>query len=679
MKKIIFIIVVFSNFWPAFSYNKDTTYWSPEFSMAFELPGQTVISHNGKYIAYVVREALTEGEKSEYLNHIWLAATDGSFNYQYTQGDKSCSSPQFSPDGEFLSFTSSRDDTSQIYIMRILGGEAEKISDAENGVESYKWSADSKKIAFTMTDPETEKEKTEKEEKRDIIFTDKNFKNNHIYTLDLEKSECGKRNTIQITSGEFSVNGFDWSPDGASIVFSHQPEPTINSGFIESDISIVASDSGAIVSLIKRPGVDSNPKFSPNGKVIAYESNGGKPEAVGLTDIWTVSANGGKTLSLQETPNRDANLIGWSPDAKSIYVSEAIGTSSHLLSLEVKGESISIVSLGNIVYSERSTKTLSNSLGTRSRFSISSKVDAAAFIYEDTETLPQVFYSNTFPFNQKQISQLNENVELPDMAKTELISWKSSDGLEIEGLLTYPMNYKEGEKYPVILNVDGGPGGVYQQSFTGKPSIYLLQYFAENGYAIIRPNPRGSTGYGKEFRYANVRDWGYGDYEDLLSGVNAVIEMGIADEDQQYLMGWSYGGYMTGFMVTKTDRFNAASMGAGLPNLVSMTTTTDIPEYLVAHMGGKEFWEDYEAYEKHSAIYRIKNVKTPTQVIHGQNDFRIPFTQGQEFYVALKRLGVPTEMIVLPRTPHGPREPKLQMAVSPLILDWFRRYGEIQP
>lgn len=676
MKKIIFTIIVAGFLFPVFSQDKDTTCWSPEFSMAFDLPSQTVISHNGKYIAYVVRKALTEGEKSEYLNHIWLAATDGSFNFQYTQGDKSCTSPQFSPNGDFLSFTSSRDDKSQIYLMRILGGEAEKISDAENGVVSYKWSADSKKIAYTMTDPETEEEKTEKEEKRDIIFTDKNFKYNHIYILNLEKSECGKRNTKQITSGEFSVNGFDWSPDGSSIVFSHQPEPNINSGFIESDISLVPSDSGTIVSLIKRPGVDSNPKFSPNGKVIAYESNGGKPEAVGLTDIWTVSVKGGKTLSLQETPNRDAHLIAWSPDAKSIYVSEAIGTSSHLLSLEVKGKLISIVSMGNIGFSEESTRTLPNSIGTRRSFSISSKVDAAAFIFEDTETLPQVFYSNTFPFNQKQISQLNENVELPDMAKTELISWKSPDGLEIEGLLTYPMNYKEGEIYPIILNVHGGPGGVYQQSFTGKPSIYLLQYFAEKDFIILRPNPRGSTGYGKEFRYANVRDWGYGDYEDLLSGVDAVIKMGIADENQQYLMGWSYGGFMTGFMVTKTDQFKAASMGAGLPNLVSMSTTTDTPEYLLAHMGGKEIWEDYEAYEKHSAIYRIKNVKTPTQVIHGQNDFRVPFTQGQEFYVALKRLGVPTEMIVLPRTPHDPRETKLQMAVSPLILEWFRSYSE---
>ncbi len=159
-----------------------------------------------------------------------------------------------------------------------------------------------------------------------------------------------------------------------------------------------------------------------------------------------------------------------------------------------------------------------------------------------------------------------------------------------------------------------------------------------------------------------------------MAGVDEAIDMGVAHPDSLLLMGWSYGGYMTSFAVTRTDRFKAASMGAGLPNLVSMVTTTDIGEYLVAHMGDKEFWEDYDEYERHSAMYRIENVTTPTQVIHGEDDLRVPFTQGQEFYRALGRLDVPTEMIVLPRTPHGPREPKLQMEVSKVIMKWFDQH-----
>jgi dipeptidyl aminopeptidase/acylaminoacyl peptidase len=255
-----------------------------------------------------------------------------------------------------------------------------------------------------------------------------------------------------------------------------------------------------------------------------------------------------------------------------------------------------------------------------------------------------------------------------------VISWKSKDGLVIEGILTYPVDYQPGKKYPIILQIHGGPAGVFSQTYTGAPSIYMTQFFAQHGFIVLRPNPRGSTGYGKDFRYANVRDWGFGDYEDLMTGVDHVLDMGIADSKNQFVMGWSYGGYMTSWIVSQTDRFNAASMGAGLPNLISMVTTTDIPDYLVAHAGGKEYWEDYEEYEKHSAIYYMKNVVTPTQVIHGANDLRVPLAQGQEFYNSLKRKGVDTEMIMYPRTPHGPTEPKFLMDVSPRILTWFEKY-----
>jgi len=286
-----------------------------------------------------------------------------------------------------------------------------------------------------------------------------------------------------------------------------------------------------------------------------------------------------------------------------------------------------------------------------------------------------VHVSPTGSFSPTAVTELHEGIEMPTLGKTELLTWRSEDGrFDIEGLLTYPVDYDPSRSYPLILNVHGGPAGVFVQSFTGSASTYNIQYFAEEGYAVLRPNPRGSTGYGKDFRYANVRDWGFGDMDDLMAGVDEAIDMGVAHPDSLLLMGWSYGGYMTSFAVTRTDRFKAASMGAGLPNLVSMVTTTDIGEYIVAHMDGKEFWEDYDGYERHSAMYRIANVTTPTQVIHGENDLRVPFTQGQEFYRALGRLDVPTEMIVLPRTPHGPREPKLQMEVSKVIMKWFDRH-----
>lgn len=674
MKKSFYFLLSSLLFLNVFASENDSTLWSPEFCMSLSVPTSSTISPNGKFIAYTVREAKTEEKESSYLTHIWVAAVDGSFNLQYTRGEKSCTDPSFSPDGTYIGFLSAREEKNQVYRIRLMGGEAEKITFAENGVEKFKWSPEGDRIAFTMKDIESEDEKKLKDEKRDLIFVDRNFKNIHLYVQEIPPAGKNTEKAIQLSSGDFSLNGFDWSPDGKKIVFSHQPEPTINSGFIHSDISIVPSDSGEIVSLVQREGIDRNPLFSPDGKRIAFESNGGKPEAVGLIDIWVVSSSGGEAKMLTLTPDRSARLLSWAVDGKTIYINESIGTSAHLIQVPLKGSDVAILNLGNYVPGKNEKGSIKNCVGTWSGFSTSSKVQAMSFIYQKPELPPQVYYSNLFPYEAKQISKLNSDIEWPEMALTKLMKWKSADGLEIEGLVTFPINYKEGEKYPVILNVHGGPAGVFIQSFTGNASIYLIQYFAEKGYVIIRPNPRGSSGYGKDFRHANVRDWGYGDYEDLLSGVDMLIQKGIADESRQYLMGWSYGGYMTSFMVTRTNRFKAASMGAGLPNLISMTTTTDIPEYLVGHMGGKEFWEDYSVYEKHSAIYNINNVKTPVQVIHGQEDLRVPFTQGQEFYVALKRKGIPTEMIVLPRTPHGPREPKLQMMVSPVIHKWFEEY-----
>ncbi len=631
----------------------DTTRWSPALSMQYRAVGGVELSPDGSRVAYTVREAIMEGEKSEYLTHIWMAAVDGSFDIQYTHGELTSSNPQFSPNGEYLAFTSSRSGDNQIWRMRVLGGEAEQVTKADPGVGTYQWSPDGTRFAYTMRDPDTEEEKEAKKEKSHVTFVDQNWHYTHLYVLDLGTD---KPMAKRLTSGEFTVTGFDWSPDGRSIVFSHKRTPAVNDS--ETDISVVPADSGAITTLVSRPGSDGSPQYSPNGMVVAFASDGGQPEPVGLSDVWIVAASGGEPRKLAETPDRSAGLIGWSGDGSSVYVTEAVHTSRHLLELPANGGNARIVTREDGVYGS---------------YDFNADGSSIAFTYQNTTTPADVYVASTSNMGMRKVTNVHAAVPRPTMGRTELLTWESFDGRRIEGLLTYPVDYQEGRRYPLILNVHGGPAGVYTQSFTGNPGIYMIQYFAQEGYAVLRPNPRGSTGYGKDFRYANVRDWGYGDYEDLVRGVDHVIDLGVAHPDSLLLMGWSYGGYMTSFAVTKTDRFKAASMGAGLPNLVSMVTTTDIPDYLVGHLGG-ELWDNYETYEKHSAMYRIANVTTPTQVIHGENDNRVPLRQGQEFYVALKRRGIPTEMIILPRTPHGPREPKLLMGVSDHILKWFEKY-----
>ena len=636
------------------------TKWTPEESMKFKSISQVNMSEDGKYITYVVREAIMEEEKSEYLSQIWVSATDKSFNEKYTHSKKSSTSPKFSPNGKSIAFLSLRSGKNQIWIMNSFGGEAKQITESKDGIKTFKWSSDGEFIAFTMNDPETEEEKKLKKEKRDVILVDKNFKYAHLYVINPDD----KKSLKKITTGNFSINSFDWSPSGKNIVFSHQKDTNINTGFINTDISEVQIDNGIIKSLIKRPGLDSNPIYSNDGRSIAFVSSGGKIEPIGLKDIYVYSLENNQIKKLSETPNRSANILSWTPDDKNILIIESISTNSQVMSVEVSGDKIKYIT---------SKENSKYPTGYFSSLAFNKSKSLMAYCYEDLKSPVEVYFSKSKKFKNVKISNINSELKYPELAISECISWKSKDGLEIEGILTYPKNYEKGKKYPIILQIHGGPAGVFSERFSGRPGIYMTEYFAEKGYATIKPNPRGSTGYGKDFRYANYRDWGYGDFNDVTSGVDKVIEMGIADKNRQFVMGWSYGGYLTSFVVTKTDRFKAASMGAGLPNLVSMVTTTDIQDYIVGHMGA-EFWDDYDTYEKHSAIYQIKNVVTPTQVIHGEKDLRVPFTQGQEFYRALNRLGVETEMIVYPRTPHGPREPKLLKDVSERILKWFEKF-----
>ena len=629
--------------------------WSPLESMKIKSISQTEISNDGKSVAYVVREPIMEDKKSEYLSQIWVTDTESKENIQYTFNQKSSSSPKFSPDGKKIAFLSSRSGKNQIWIMNTLGGEARMLTKEKKGVRSIKWSPDGKMISFLKSDDDTEDEIKSKENKTDVILVDKNFKYSHIYSYHFDEDTVTK-----VTSGNYSVNSFDYSPNGKKIIFSHQEDTNINTGFINTDISVIDSDGKNLRLLVDRPGRDGNPIFSGDGNKFAFISSGGKQESIGLGDVFVYDLKNDEIKKLANTFNRSSNIISWTSDDEYLLISESVKTTGQLLLLPTNGDRY-------ISWSKEKYNNGVISSVVKSKFS-----EKIVLCYENLNTPVEVYISETNKPSFEKLSDIN-NLKYPKLSKTEIISWKSYDGKEIEGILTYPKNYKKGSKYPVILQIHGGPAGVFSERFNGRPGIYMTEYFSEKGYITIKPNPRGSTGYGKEFRYANYKDWGFGDYEDVVSGVDKVIEMGIGDPDRQFVMGWSYGGYLTSFIVTKTNRFKAASMGAGLPNLISMVTTTDIQDYLVAHMGA-EFWEDYDTYEKHSAIYQIKNTKTPTQIIHGSNDLRVPFTQGQEFYRALDRLGVDTEMVVYPRTPHGPREPKFLMDVSDRILTWFEKY-----
>ncbi|MBI4429652.1 MAG: S9 family peptidase, partial [Ignavibacteriales bacterium] len=613
-----------------------------------------------KWIAYTVSTPLLEGEKSEFLTHVWLVSADGKTNTQFTHGEKSCSNPDFSPDGKYLSFVSARGGTdakSQIWIIRLGGGEAEQLTKAKSGVMNYEWAPNSRWVAYRSSDPETEQEEKNKKEKRDWVLVDENYKYAHLYTVAVDKDAKGNRKTQRLTGGNFHVTSFDWSPDGKTMAFSHQSTPLVDD-WPSTDISLVPSDSGTVKALVARNGWDTNPKFSPDGKWLAFASDGGDSKWARAYDVYVMPASGGEAKKLNETPDRSFGIVGWSSDGREVYVTETDRTSPRVFAVPVSGAKPRVVTTGS---------------GNYSGVSLSSDGNTMAFVHQMPETSPDIHVSAVRRFEPRKLTQVNEDFPKIAMGKTEVITWKSKDGSVVEGLLTYPVNYEKGRRYPLILNIHGGPAGVFTQNYTAAGSVYPLQAFAQEGFAVLRPNPRGSSGYGAKFRRANISDWGFGDLDDDMTGVDRVIEMGVVHADSLVICGWSYGGYMTSFTITRTNRFKVASVGAGVTNLMSFVGTADIPSFLPSYFEG-EYWDRMDVYMKHSAMFNVKNIQTPTQILHGERDVRVPISQGEELYIALKRRGIAVEMIRYPRTPHGPQEPKFIKDIGERMIAWFNMH-----
>ena len=663
---LLLVLFVATGFAETEEKEPDWSRWTPELSLRYRSISGTAVSADGSLAAYVVRDPRTKGEDSKYVNQIYVAATDGASDVRYTRPDLSASNPRFSPDGNYLAFLAKAgkkesESKHQIWLMRVRGGEAEPITKAKSDISDFQWAPDSSRIAYQMSDPATEQEEADKKEKRDVILVQQQFKYSHLYVIEVKTDMVDRAEPLRLTEGEFHVTGFDWSPDSEMLVFAFQDTPLINSGRTSGDISLISSEGGEPVPLVTQAGVDRSPRYSPDGSHVAFLSTGGRIEPVGLSDVYVIeSRTGAEPRRLAETFDRSPSLIGWTPDSADVLISESVRTLSRIQALPADGGKPRDVVAPD---------------GSVSSVALSRDGQTLAFTYTSLDE-PVELYAWRFEDKKRiQLSFVNADLPEPAMGDTSLIRWEAPDGMEIEGLLTTPIERQEGEKVPLILLIHGGPAGKFGQSYTGAISIYPLQVFAQRGYAVLRPNPRGSSGYGKDFRYANVADWGQGDYEDVMAGVDLLVEQGLADPERLFVMGWSYGGYLTSYVVTRTDRFQAASVGAGLPDLVSMVYSSDISDYLVAHMDGKELWEDYELYQKHSAMYRLDRISTPTQVIHGQQDRRVPFDQGRAFFIALERKGIPTEMVVYPRTPHGPREPKFLMDVSGRVLDWFAQFG----
>lgn len=631
--------------------------WNPRQMLTLKNISSAEVSPDGKKIIYTIREAVLTADRSEYVNQVWMSSLDGSNPVQLTRSEKSSNNPQWSPDGRSIAFVSARDGKSNLYILPVAGGEAEKITDVKGSVSSFSWSNDGKMIAYLTPDIVTEAEEKNKKAKDDWYFLDENPKQNRLAIVWLNQKDSSDKYVQKVlTKDNINVISFDWNRDGSAIAYSYGKTTKVND-IIYSDIAMINIQSGEIKIIASTPAGESSPLFSPDGKQLCYHSTENPHDWAGSRFAVVYSLSDNKTQRLKSTPNEDGSILGWTADGKNILWSESNRTLSSIYVLSTDGKSISEWSRGE--------KNLISMPG------LNAGKTHLSFLLQNPSALPELYVSELAAYKPVKVTNIQSAHAGKPLGKTELIKWKGADGMEIEGLLTYPVNYQAGQKVPLLLNIHGGPAGVFSQTcIAGNQGIYPIASFSENGFAVLRPNPRGSTAYGTAFRQANRADWGGKDYIDLMNGVDAVIRMGITSEDMLGVMGWSYGGFMSSWIVGHTNRFKAASIGAPVVDLAHQNLTDDVAGLLPSYFKGDP-WNNWDLYDKYSPLHYVQHVKTPVLLQHGEADQRVPLSNSVMFYNALKRRSVPVRLLVLPRQPHGPGEPRMVLKTQQSNLEWM--------
>ncbi len=629
----------------------------------------SVISPDGKWAAFVRAVPVLETEKSEYRGHIWLVSTDGGEPFQLTNGPNGDSNPQWSPDSTQLAFVSRRGDKTQIWIIPITGGEAKQLTHTKNGASNPQWSFDGKQIAFLKTEQDSEADEKRKKAKDDrIVMGVDDFKQQHLWVIEVETlddepellfnlPEEGSDENVNVdksqrlTAGDFHVSEPWWSPDGEQIAFVSAPSPNADDMMFNGIVHLVDIETKNVRKLTAHTGGESSPRWSPDGGQIAYLHS---PERYGQKDLHIISAAGGASTNLTAIQlDRNADAPVWSPDGEAIYFIAMDRVRWQLYSAAKAKDEIRQITRGDYVIG-----------------GISIADDSDTFLCTRSEPYApaDVCVGSIRTGEMKQLTKLNPQLENVALGEVQVIQWQSSDGLEIEGLLCLPVGYEAGRSYPLIVEPHGGPRSSRDLGF--KPTWH---YFSGEGFAYFAPNFRGGDGYGNDFATANYNDWGGGDYRDIMTGVDFLIEGGIADSNRLIVGGSSYGGYMTGWIITHTDRFKAACNVCGVINLVSFYAQTDIPNFMSLYFAGPPS-QGLGLYRERSPISHVDRAQTPTLILHGEEDIRVPLPQSEEFYAGLKAAGVETVFVKYPREGHSIGEPRHQLDMLKRQLAWYNKY-----
>lgn len=619
-------------------------------NLSLRSASSTQISPDGKRVAYEVSK--TNWEENAFETEIWIAnVAQPHAPLLLTGGKKSSSSPVWSPDGRQLAFLSDRDGKKQIYVIYPEGGEARQVSKSETPVANVKWMPDGKSLVYSAPDADSKDMKDRKEKYGEFDVVKAEFTMNHLWVLPLDSS------ARQLTKGkDFSVTAFSISPDGAKVAFSAAADALPGSSGT-SDIYVVAVQDGKVQKIVGAKGPDNNPMWSPDGSQIAYTTtNGAEFYFYANTRVAVVAAGGGTPRVLTAAYDEDPALVAW--DKAGIFFSGREKTASYLYLLDPATGAMHRVG-------ENDTYAYSG-------FSLTPDGSHAAFIRATPATYPEVFASATARFQPVALTSFGEQVKDFTLAKREVISWKSKDGAVIEGVLLKPADFDPNKKYPLLVVIHGGPTGV-DQAVIRQERNYPVEQFVAKGAIVLKPNYRGSAGYGEKFRALNVRNLGVGDAWDVLAGVDSLVAQGFVDPNRMGCMGWSQGGYISAFLTTSSDRFKAISVGAGISDWSTYYVNTDITLFTRQYLKSTP-WDDPEIYRKTSPITYVNQAKTPTLIQHGELDKRVPIPNAYELRQALEDKGVPVKMIVYKGFGHGIDKPKQQRAVMEHNMEWFTKY-----
>jgi dipeptidyl aminopeptidase/acylaminoacyl peptidase len=628
---------------------------SPSIDEMLELPqiGDTEISPDGRFVVYEL--IAPDWKQNRYVSQLWLAAVDGSEPpRRLTFARQGSGHPRWSPDGHWILFLSRRagDRATQLYRLSPVGGEAERLTDFESGIETFHWSPDGRRVAYVALEASDETERERQRRYGSYVVENEDYRHAHLWVYDLEAE---KRR--QLTRGkEIHVRDFSWCPDSRRLAFSAASDPDM-ARYHESRVFVVDVEARHLED-ITPPGF-SSPCWSPDGKSLACLRFGETYYAT--NELWVIDADGSDARPVPVQLDENKNLVIWT--TAGIYFSATARTSIHLYVVDdatgvvtqVTPEQAEGLQTGGFSFDERlATAACSASSGTRS--------GEVAIVDVHARSLQLVTDYQAALADQELVSP-------------EVVCWKSTDGTEIEGLLYKPHNLDPQKRHPLLVVIHGGPAGTALQQLTPHLArrYYPVQQWVQKGALVLMPNYRGSAGYGTAFRGLNVRNLGLGDYEDVVSGVDKLVADGLADPERIGAMGWSQGGYISAFITTYSDRFRAVSVGAGISNWITYYVNTDVHPFTRHYLQATP-WEEKEIYERTSPMTYINRAATPTLIQHGERDQRVPLPNARELYQGLLDVGVEARLVTFPGMAHSISRPRENRRVVEENWAWFNRH-----